>query len=57
MIAFPESRSCCGYLIRRGFCVAARRHSQSKLAMSPQFHDAKTLELTMPPTLLARADF
>jgi hypothetical protein len=29
---------------------------QSKLAMPPQFHDAKTLELTMPPTLLARAD-
>jgi len=25
--------------------------------MPPQFHDAKTLELTMPPTLLARADF
>jgi hypothetical protein len=29
---------------------------QSKLAMPPQFHDAKTLDLTLPPTLLARAD-
>jgi len=25
--------------------------------MPPQSHDAKTLDLTMPPTLLARADF
>jgi len=25
--------------------------------MSPQSYDAKTLDLTMPPTLLARADF
>jgi len=30
---------------------------QSKRAMSPQSYDAKTLDLTMPPTLLARADF
>jgi hypothetical protein len=29
---------------------------QSKLAMSPQSYDAKTLGFTMPPTLLARAD-
>src|SRR5258707_9444268 len=32
----------CGYLIRRDVCVAARLHLQSKLAMSPQSHDAKT---------------
>jgi hypothetical protein len=39
MIASPNH---VGYLIRRVLCVAARRHLQSKLAMSPQFHDAKT---------------
>jgi hypothetical protein len=27
------------------------------LQCPPQSHDAKTLGLTMPPTLLARADF
>jgi hypothetical protein len=52
MIASPNQ---VGYLIRRDFCVAARLHLQSKLAMSPSISRRQDA-FTMPPTLLARAD-